>query len=734
VTFGNPLPVWVFLAACGGALVVALAAYWRAPLAAWQRGALSAWRFAVLLLLLLCLMRPMAIDPRDLTGAIVPILVDTSRSMSIEDVDDGRRIDDARAVVSELLPAISMRFTTEVLAFGDGISHVTSDTLSASARRSDVAGALAAVADRYRGRRLAGIVLISDGGHVIPDTGVQPEAPAPVYPIAIGSQTWSRDREVLSVTALDSVLDGSRVDVAVTAVSHGAGADPLELRLLENGRAVDVRRVRPASDGTPVREVFHVTPATNGPTLYTVEIPAVAGDLVPENNARSVLVHGRERPRRVLLVQGAPGYEHSFLRRAWSGDSSLEIDSIVRQGQNERGADTHYIQASAARSGALAGGFPAARADLFAYDAVVLANVGGTLVAGARQQDLRDFVRLRGGGLLVLGAHALQGLVGTALDEVVPLELSGRRPGVVPASAAGAAGRGRVSLTASGEAHPIMQLAASPEQTRARWDALPPLAAVAPLGTTRPGATVLALARRVGGGSWPLVAVQRYGEGRSMVFAGEAAWRWRMRLPASDRTFDMFWRQAIRWLALPAGEPVAIAAPDDPVPGDVVSVAIAARDEVFEPLPAAVGSVRVTAPDGRSEEVAAERDPRDSAAGTLVARYRVDQPGVYRIAAEVRSGGAAPARAVRSILVGGSDPEMTDPALNIDVLQRIAASSGGRVVERGAAADLIDALVAPALDSAVTPGRDIWHSPWVFAAVLVLMAGEWTVRRRWGLL
>ncbi len=28
-----------------------------------------------------------------------------------------------------------------------------------------------------------------------------------------------------------------------------------------------------------------------------------------------------------------------------------------------------------------------------------------------------------------------------------------------------------------------------------------------------------------------------------MVFAGEAAWRWKMMMAASDRSYDFFWRQ-----------------------------------------------------------------------------------------------------------------------------------------------------------------------------------------------
>ena len=137
-------------------------------------------------------------------------------------------------------------------------------------------------------------------------------AGAPVYAVGIGPRSANRDREVVGVTAAESVLSDAMVDVAATAVAHGYGAAPIELRLLENGRPIDLRRVKPAADGAPISETFHVSPNRDVPTIYTVEIPAAGDELVGENNARSVLVPAAGRPRRVLLVQGSPGFEHNF--------------------------------------------------------------------------------------------------------------------------------------------------------------------------------------------------------------------------------------------------------------------------------------------------------------------------------------------------------------------------------------------------------------------------------------
>ena len=94
-----------------------------------------------------------------------------------------------------------------------------------------------------------------------------------------------------------------------------------------------------------------------------------------------------------------------------------------------------------------------------------------------------------------------------------------------------------------------MRFGTSLDETRKVWAGLPVLASVAQLGGPRAGAQILALTSTGGGVVVPLIAVQRYGRGRSMIFAGEGAWRWKMLMPSADRSYEFFWRQAVRWLA-----------------------------------------------------------------------------------------------------------------------------------------------------------------------------------------
>jgi uncharacterized membrane protein len=735
--FAHPLPWWlaIVLAAAIGAL--AFVEYRRplAPLTRVRRGVLSALRVLALAALMLFLFRPVVLLPQaDANGAVVPVLVDVSRSMRLPDEAGQARI--ARAVSllkTELLPALSRHFTPEVYAVGDGVAPAAVDGLGADARRSDLAASLDRVRDRYRGQRVAGIVLLSDGG----DTGGGAERGAaahgpPVFAVGIGAADGLHDREVLGVAAGDPKLDHASVDLRVSAISSGFGRAPFQLRVLANNRVVETRRIVPPADGSPIDAAFTVSPDPLNPTVFTADIPADPAETVVENNARSVLVNPAGRKRRLLVIEGAPGFEHSFMKRALALDPGLEIDAVTRKGRNADGQATFFVQAGAGRAAGLASGFPAKREDLYAYDALVIANVEGDFFTRAQLGMAADFVADRGGGLLVLGGRsfAQRGLLGTPLEVALPVELSDRRGLVRTAMAENSAPPNKLIVTADGENHPVMRIGDTPDDTRKRWAALPPLAASAPLGGPRPGATVLAVTESANG-LFPVIAVQRYGKGRSMIFAGEASWRWKMMLASTDRSHEFFWRQAARWLAGSAPDPVTITAPDAPEPGDAGSIDVEARDAAFTPVPDAIVEATLTAPGAEPQALALRR--ADATSGRFTAPFQPEQPGLYRVHAAARRGTMPLGVADRWVYVGGGDRELADPRLNEGFLRRVTRASGGRYVRAADAARVVSWLQSGIAQDAAPEWRDLWHQPWTFVVVLALLAGEWILRRRWGL-
>jgi len=726
----------IVVAAIGAATLV----FYRGRLGVLSRAqwlTLVALRATALAAVFALLLRPIAaVPPSSSKDVVVPVLVDVSRSMRIADADGQSRIARARAIAQfDVIPALSKKYRVPIIAVGDSVAEVAAASLDAHAQKSDLTGAIAQVSDRYRGQRLGGIVLLSDGADTgQPQTGQRSGGSSiPVFAIGVGSPSGMRDREVLNITAGEQRLADASVDVRVSASSAGFGRAPYELRLVANGAVIETRRLAPAADGSPERATFTVFPDSSRDTVYSAEIPNAPGEVVTENNSRSVLVTAAGRKRRLLVIAGAPGFEPSFMMRAWSIDPGLEVDAVVRKGKNAEARDTFVIQAAPDRTQPLSAGFPSRREDLYAYDALVIANLETTFFTREQLAMIADFVGERGGGLLVAGGRSLaqRGLIGTPLEPVLPVELDDRR-GVVARASLGDIERStpnHVVVTSEGATHPVMRLGASGDDTRTRWAALPALAASTPLGPPRAGASVLAVVAAPDGGVFPLVAVQRYGRGRSMIFGGEASWRWRMLAASTDRSHELFWRQAARWLSQSSPDRVSISAADGLEPGDAAPVDIEIRDAMFAPVSDAAVKASVVTDDGEPQTLSVHRTD----AGHFVASLVPSRPGIYHIHADASRGATTLGSADRSVYVGGSEREFADPRLNDAFLRRLADASGGRYARAADASNIQSWLDDAARENASVERRDVWDRAWVFTTVVLLLCVEWTLRRRWGL-
>lgn len=725
------VPTWGLLLLAVAVIAVALVAYRRAPLTPPRRALLIGVRALGLGLVVFCLLGPVA-RARTATrnGAVVAILLDHSRSMGLDDGTGRSRLDRAAALVRDsLLPALGPEWHSETLLYGDGLADPRDVAVTPSAARSDLGGAITATLSRFASRGLAGIVVLSDGART--DAGdleaLGRQAGTPIVTIGIG-RADAPDLAVRSVATSESRLDLSLVDVTVTVDATGI-SQPFDLRLLQNGRVIDRRTLTPSDAREPVR--FTVAPDRDSPTVFTADIPAVAGELTPGNNKRSALVAPPGRRRRLLVLEGAPGFDHAFLTRSWSEDPSLDVDSVVRKGRDERGEDTFFVQAAGARAAGLAAGFPATRETLFAYDVVVLANQDVRLLTQEQLGWLRDFVGTRGGGLLALGARSFDGqaLAGTPVEELLPLRPSEAGGVVLAASLSGGAAE-RPRLTADGAHHPMMRIGATDEDGVKRWSALPALAGHVKLGAARPGAVILAVTDGESGQE-PLVAVQRYGAGRTMVFGGEASWRWKMMLPAGDRTYDRFWRQAARWLSADAPDQVAldpIAAVED---NGEVSVTATVRDAEYRPAADAAVVMQLDRPDGRREQVTPTLT--DSATARFAARVPAGDAGITRVHAEATRAGTPIGAADVPFLSGAFDRELADPRLDARALSRLADASGGTYLSADHAADAARFLRNRSEVTTPDEWTDLWQSPWILALIIAALGVEWTLRRQWGL-
>jgi hypothetical protein len=167
------------------------------------------------------------------------------------------------------------------------------------------------------------------------------------------------------------------------------------------------------------------------------------------------------------------------------------------------------------------------------------------------------------------------------------------------------------------------------------------------------------------------------------------------------------------------------------MPGAAGPIAIEVRNASFEPVTQAELSVRVSMPGGEVRALS----PRliDARSARYEADMRFDQPGVYRVDAEARERSEVLGTSQRWMLVGAADLEMADPRLNEEVLRRVSRASNGQYVPASDIAQLPSLLAAAPKVPGAPRLEELWHNPLIFAAVIILLAAEWTLRRQWGL-
>jgi len=127
-----------------------------------------------------------------------------------------------------------------------------------------------------------------------------------------------------------------------------------------------------------------------------------------------------------------------------------------------------------------------------------------------------------------------------------------------------------------------------------------------------------------------------------------------------------------------------------------------------------------------------ERTAGDASVGAIEG-LSCPEPGIYRVSVDARQGQTSLGSSLGTMLVGGVDPEMTDPRLNEDTLQRVARASRGAVIPAGDINALLARLDESAPAALLALRKDLWHTGWSFAILAGLLAAEWLTRRRWGL-
>jgi len=249
-------------------------------------------------------------------------------------------------------------------------------------------------------------------------------------------------------------------------------------------------------------------------------------------------------------------------------------------------------------------------------------------------------------------------------------------------------------------------------------------------GQPKPGAVVLA-EMMAAGNKLPLLITQKYGRGRTAVFATGGDWRWQMLQPVEDMSHEMFWRQMLRWLVSDTPNRVVSSTPRSVLLDDGhVHLRAEVRDTTYLPTSDAQVEARVVGPDGAAQSVELHPDALEQ--GVYSVDWDASRPGSYVTEITARRGQQELGRDVVTFRREDGVAENFHLEQNRDLLEKLSSQTGGRYYRPNEVSKLGEDIAYSDAGITVRETRDLWDMPIVFFFALLLCCTEWLLRRKWG--
>jgi hypothetical protein len=709
---------WLLVVSC---LVAGGLTYWTyretiPSLSPVLRGVLGTLRFVALALLCFLLLEPVArqIDQIE-RPPILAVLVDDSESLRVTlgDEDDSEVAPNAVRAAVDQIRAQAEDGEVRLFAFDQETRSLDGsvDSVRLSGSRTNIAAALQSIGQDLQNANLQGVALLSDGRY---NTGRNPlyvadRYPVPIHTVTLGDTTRARDLQVRRVTTNDLAYVDTQLPVRVGLRVQDAAGERVTVSLLRDGERLDSQDLSLPSGTAEIPVELTTPPAQAGLQQYTVTVTELDNEATYRNNTRTVTVRVLESKRSVLLMGGGPSPSVASIRRMLARNSDLVVTPrISQQG-----------------GGFYEGSMPE---DLSTFDVIVLAGYPGPAAQPQHLQQIADAVTSEDLPLLfLLDRRTDLSQLDQTLGPQLPVTLEQNRSGFSQA----------VFTPADAQRqHPVLQVENAPLDL---FDRLPPLAVSDSRWAATPDATILGTATVQNVElEDPMLVVRRRAGTRSAAFLGTGTWRW-ANLPADLESAQPLWptlfSNLVRWLAArEADQPVRVRPVESTFGGgERVEFSGQVYDESSTPVNNASVEITVTAPDGTQYPYTME--PVGN--GQYELDVGVLPEGTYAYTATASRQGASLGQDQGQFSVGALTMEYRETTADRALMEQIAQRSGGTAHTPSTLDALLQSVTQAASfqpqvveESAET---ELWHA-WMFLAViLLLLAAEWTLRKRYGL-
>ena len=523
----------------------------------------------------------------------------------------------------------------------------------------------------------------------------------PVYAVALGSEGSVRDvsTQIISYLPYSYANQKSRIQALLRIV--GCEFERIEVQLLRQGNMVQRKSIdTDVHQQVPVH--FDVMEPEIGQFEYEIQTRPVDNEVDEDNNSALTYLNIINQKIEVLLLEGKPYWDTTFLHRSLRKNDKMRVDAIIKYTDSK----VRYVRSE---ESAIALTLPDSIADFQKYDIVILGRGIDELLNREQLEHLDAFVRDQGGTLIFS-----RGPASARPLAAEPVEWS-------ETSAPG----GQVLVAKGGKRlAPFRMLEAEKK--------LPPVIAVhIPEETKMLSATLAGVRQRGNKATVHTVVHRRYGRGQVLSIGATGLWRWafNQQMAEENSVFDRFWDQLALWLMagrdfIPDAEFVLRSNTVNVPLGEPIYLRLVTRN-----AQTSKASIPVSIYQGDEEIERLSLSNREGESKATAAFFP-DSSGRFRAVAQFPDNTVGELR----FMAYEENLEETEVAADRMYLKRLCESSGGKLLDESEleawAADLASVKVDAKPKIRMVP---LWDRPLFYYSIGILFAAEWYLRRRWGL-
>jgi hypothetical protein len=710
-------PTWIFSLLSILLIAVSFYYYFRTipPLSKTRRTISILLRSLGLVIIFFLLLRPIVeLIFKKNEKPTIAFLFDNSASMKIAD-NYGQRGDSLKYIISQL-PVLSKgdSLILKPYKFDNILRPLAEDSIGFNVDGTNISNALSSITDSLSGKNLQGVVLISDG---IYNQGISPiiisqNSPVKIHTVLIGDTITPPDVSIRRIQSNPVTYLDKEVPVEVTIWQNGYDGKKAQVSIYDGKQRVAVNSVTIGKSGFEQKTEIKLVPKRLGDVSYQVKIEDLPGEKTLKNNRQILNMTILKSKLQVVVFSGNVNFDLKALKFIADRLKDLNFSFLAEKESGQFfGSSFENVQLDSV--------------DLFVFQ-------GFPSKITSREQLQKIFQMIEQRKIPVFWMlnrfTDLKRLAGYSAS--IPFVKTGQFRELENVF---------VTLTSGGLLHPVIRLEESESSNQLIWSELPPVEIYYQL-QLKPGQQVLletgSLQQPAGNRpvKYPVLSVYREKKFKHLIFAASNFGFWHYQLQEDlnrDQFLQIFIDRAIRWLAnredinqvqiKPVRQAYNL--------GDQVQFMGQVYDEFYQPVTDARVTISV---DGH------EINLTDEAIMGGGGHYWLNVAGLpegefeYRVVAEKK--GQKIGERTGKINIAPFNLEFQQIAGNGHLMHQIARNAQGQFYSPKMFVNQFSDLK---LENRIRYSETeyfLWsYLHWLFVLIL-LLAVEWFLRKRWGLL